>query len=334
MAQQPTVVQVAFDYRAQLERNEDEALRRMARYWVQIEQEIQPQLDALVAEIEQLKRNGQPISPQLIYSRNRYQSMMAQIQRELDGYSQTATDLISEYQRRDFLLGLDDANAIIKAAGPDSSIWTRVNVDAAEMVAGFAGNGAPLATLLRTDYGELGSKITDALISGVALGKGPDATARAMRDAMGFESKRWMRVARTEINRSYRLANAQQYAASGVVEKVLRLAYKPTACFACLEMDGEECPNGIVDDHPNGKCSSVVKTFHGKMPEWQTGHEWLMEQSEADQRRIMGDGRYEMWKKDGVSPRDMVEMRDNPVWGGSPSVISEKRLLKQLGGLE
>ena len=331
----PDVVRVAYDYRSQLERNEDEALRRMARYWADIENELEVHYLALVQEIDLLKQSGQPITPQLVYSRDRYQNMMEQAQRELTKYEQDATELITDYQRRDYLLGLDDANAVIKAADPSSDIWTRVYPDAAEMMAGFAGNGAPLSSLLRTDYAELGSKITDALVSGVAIGKGPYAVAREMRNAASsLTYNRSVRIARTEINRAYRLANAQQYAASGVVEKVLRLAYKPTACFACLEMDGEECKNGIVDDHPNGKCSSVVKTFHGKMPEWQTGHDWLMEQSEADQRKIMGDGRYEMWKKDGINPRDMVTMRDNPVWGGSPSVISERDLRMEMEGLE
>ena len=151
---------------------------------------------------------------------------------------------------------------------------------------------------------------------------------------MGMEFSRSVRIARTEINRAYRLANAQQYAKSGVVEKVLRLCYPPTACFACLEMDGEECPNGICDDHPNGKCTTIAVTTGGIMPEWQHGHEWLMEQSEEDQRRIIGAERFEMWKKDGIPLRDMVPMRDNPVWGGSPSTVSVRDLKAELEGLE
>ena len=141
-----------------------------------------------------------------------------------------------------------------------------------------------------------------------------------MRDAMGMEYDRSLRIARTEINRSYRLANAEQYRRSGVVEKVLRLCYKPTACFACLMLDGEECPNGVCDDHPNGKCTTIVTTTGGITPEWQKGSEWLEEQSPEDQRRIMGAGRYELWKNEGVDPRSMVWMKPNPVWGGSPSV--------------
>ena len=327
------VVRVAREYREALARNEDEALKRMASIWVQLEEKLQPQMDALAAEIEKLQKEGQPITPQFIYTQKRYQDLMAQIQREMPYYQMTVDDLISDYQTKNYNLGLDCSNAVLKTSLPSNVVWNKVPIDTVQIVAGFAGNGAPLAELLRADYGEMGARITDALISGIALGKGAKATANAMRDAMGWESNRWMRIARTEINRAYRLANAQQYRDSGVVEKVFRLCYPPTACLACLEMDGEECPNGICDDHPNGKCTTIVQTIGGVKPEWQTGHDWLMEQDEATQKRIIGDERYRMWKEEGVPLRDMVEMKDNPVWGGSPQTISVRDLKAQQEGL-
>ena len=335
MAQEPVVVRVARQFRDELARNEDAALKRMARSWLQMEDALEREFLSLYADVRELYDSGQPVPQQYIYTLNRYQKMIAQVQRELPYYQATIEDLIEEYQRKDFILGLDSANAIIQATDPSAEIWNRINKDAAEVMVGFAGNGAPLAQLLRTDYGELGASITDALISGVTLGKGAYQTARDMRSAVeALTYTRSVRIARTEINRAYRIANAEQYAASGVVTKVIRLCYPPTACFACLEMDGEECPNGICDDHPNGKCTTIVETVGGVRPTWQTGHEWLMEQSEEDQRRIMGVGRYEMWKKDGVPLRDMVKMQPNPVWGGSPTIISERELRAKLEGLE
>ena len=316
------VVRVAREYREQLARNEHEALRRMSRYWVKIEKKLQNDLEALAREVLDRQAKGQGVPRQFIYTLQRYRSMVEQVNRELPGYQSTVEDLIKEYQRKDYLLGLDAANAEIKATKPSSDVWTRVYKDAAETMAGFAGNGAPLYELLRHDYAETSESILDALVEGVARGKGYREVAKDMRDAMGMEYDRSLRIARTEINRSYRLANAEQYRRSGVVEKVLRLCYKPTACFACLMLDGEECPKGICDDHPNGKCTTIVTTTGGITPEWQTGSEWLEEQSPEDQRRIMGAGRYELWKNEGVNPRYMVWMKPNPVWGGSPSVKS------------
>ena len=319
-------VRVAREFREQLARNEDAALKRMSRYWMKMEKSLELQFFALSQEIKDLQDNGQPVSPQLIYTRQRYLDMMAQIMKELPDYEKYAIDLITDYQVENFNLGLDDASAVIRATMPSDPVWNQVGKDAVETMAGFAGNGAPLADLMRHDYGDLGVKVTDALVSGIGLGKGAHAVAKDMRDAMGMEFNRSVRIARTEINRAYRIANAEQYAKSGVVIKVLRLCYAPTACLACLELDGEECPKGMCDDHPNGKCTTVAVTIGGHYPQWQHGHDWLMEQSEEDQRRIIGDGRYELWKKNGIPLREMVEMKPNAVWGGSPTIISEKAL--------
>lgn len=325
------VVKVAREFREQLARNEDEALKRMAAIWVQIENEVSVNFSALAYEVREMVAAGQPVPLQYIYTLKRHRSMMEQIMRELPYYQLTVEDLIKDYQERNYNLGLDAANAIIQASKPSSSVWTRVYKDAAEVMAGFAGNGAPLRTLLETDYGQLAADITNALVSGVALGKGVNGVVSGMLDAMGGDYDRAMRIARTEINRAYRLANAEQYARSGVVEKVIRLCYPPTACFACLMMDGEECPNGICDDHPNGKCTTIVQTVGGVVPAWETGREWFLKQDPAKQKSIMGIGRYNLWTKFGVPLSSMVYMRENPIWGGSPATVTLADLISQFG---
>lgn len=325
------VVRVAREYRAQIARNEDKALRRMARSWHQMERELEAEYFNIAQQIQDLADSGVPVPIEWIYQQRRYQEMLQQVDKAIAEYDKDAVSVISDYQRENWNLGLESARAQVKMGNPESWIWNEVSRDTAETVAGFAGNGAPLAELLKRDYADLGQRVTDALITGIGLGKGAHAVAKDMRDAMSIDYDRSVRIARTEINRAYRLANAEQYRLSGVVQKVVRLCYPPTACFACLELDGEECPNGICDDHPNGKCTTVAITIGGVMPDWQHGHEWLMEQSVVDQRRIMGDERYELWKKDHIPLRDMVQMKPNPVWGGSPSVDSVRSIKQRFG---
>ena len=325
------VVKVAREYREQLVRNEDEALKRMAALWVDIEHEVETNFYALAYDVQAMVAAGQPVPLQYVYSLKRWRSMMSQIQRELPYYQLTVEDLIKDYQERNYNLGLDAANAIIQASNPSSSVWARVYKDAAETMAGFAGNGAPLRTLLETDYGQLAADITNALVSGVALGKGVNGVVADMLNAMSDDYDRAMRIARTEINRAYRLANAEQYARSGVVEKVFRLCYPPTACFGCLMMDGEECPNGICDDHPNGKCTTIVQTVGGVRPTWETGREWFLKQDPGKQKSLMGIGRYNLWTKFGIPLSSMVYMRENPIWGGSPATVTLADLISQFG---
>ena len=327
-------VRVAREYREALANNEDAALRRLARYWLKMERELRLSYEGLYREIMEMQDAGEIVPEEVWMDLERYRDMNRQII-ELSGrYEDQALDTITEYQRLDYNLGLDSASAILQASSKYAEIWNRVDPSLVETVAGFAGNGAPLRTLLQTDFGSLSSGILDALVSGVGLGKGAYATAEDMlKVTQKLTYTRAVRIARTEINRAYRIANAQQYAASGVVTKVLRLCYAPTACLACLEMDGEECPNGMCDDHPNGKCTTIAVTIGGHYPEWQRGHDWLMEQTPEDQRRIMGPGRYEMWRA-GMPIRKMVKMEPNDVWGGSPTVVPEYELKKNMDGLE
>lgn len=351
MADESVAVRTAREFREQLLRQEDAALREMSRQWVRMENKLQRSFEELAREIEEMRANGEAVPRQKIYNLRRYQQMMTEIARELPEYDQEAVQIITDHQIESFTLGLEAAQATIIDTRPSSPMWNRVGKDAAQTAAGFAGNGAPLGQLLQRDYGNIGMKVTDALVEGVALGKGAYATARemrnemmktrgpfktaqAMRDTMKEEYTRSVRIARTEINRAYRIANADQYAKSGVVIKVLRLCAKqPNTCLACLMMDGDECPNGVVDDHPNGRCTTVAVTIGGIVPDWEHGDSWFYRQDEETQRKIMGDGRYEMWKNDGISPRDMVQMVPNPVWGGSPSVISERQIRLNQEGL-
>lgn len=327
MARESEAVRKAREFREQLIRQEDAALREMSRQWVRMENKLTDQYRLLVQDILDRQARGETVPRQMVYNMQRYQQMMAEIAKELPEYDAQAVRIITHYQRESYTLGLDAAEAVIMDTRPISPMWNRVGKDAAQITAGFAGNGAPLGQLLQRDYGDLGVKITDALVEGVALGKGAFATAKDMRDAMGMEYNRSVRIARTEINRAYRIANADQYKKSGVVTKVLRLCAKQAnTCLACLMMDGDEVPGGVLDDHPNGRCATIAVTVGGIYPQWEHGDVWFEQQDEKIQRAIMGPGRYELWKEYDVDPHQMVRMKPNDVWGGSPTVISEREL--------
>ena len=336
MADESRAVTTAREFRDQLLRQEDAALREMARHWARIEKDLFDQFLLLTREIQDMHNRGEAVPKQLIYNKQRCQQMMAQIMKELPEYENQAVKTITEAQLNSYTLGLEAARATIMDTSPASPMWNAVGKDAAEVAAGFAGNGAPLIELLQHDYGQIGMEVIDALVDGLALGKGAYAVARDMRDILGKkEYDRAVRIARTEINRAYRIANADQYKKSGVVTKVLRLCAKQAnTCLACLEMDGEECPSFMVDDHPNGRCTTVAVTVGGIYPEWEKGSVWLEHQDEKMQKSIIGKERYDLWKSGQFSLREMVEMKPNDVWGSNPSVISVRELLAKKEGLE
>ena len=314
------IVRIAREYRQQLERNETAAMKEMSRAWVRMERAMRGEFEALAVIISEKAEAGEPVPAQFVYSLKRYQEMLIQLRAEIAKYNTTAEDIIKDTQRENIELGIDGAGEQLTVSAPVGIEWVKIYPEAAENMVGYAADGSPLKTLLERDYQSGAQAVTDALIDGVGLGKGWKAVASDMEKAVGMSFDRSVTIARTEMARAYRQANMRQYQASGVVEKVFRLAYKPTACFACLILDGTEI-KGEFEDHPRGKCTSIVQTIGGHRPTWQTGSEWFMEQSADDQRRLMGAGRWELWK-DGVikSLSDFVYIRPNQAWGGSPAV--------------
>lgn len=128
-----------------------------------------------------------------------------------------------------------------------------------------------------------------------------------------------------EFVRAYRSASHEQYRKSGIISGYRRMCYKPTACFACLMMDGEFYPigAGALQDHPNGKCTPIpVRQGHeNDTPAWQTGRAWFAELTEDDQRSLMGNSRFELWKENGLDIRKTVYNRENETWGSSPQKL-------------
>lgn len=320
---QSEVVDMVFKYRDQLNRREETLLKRMARLWRSVESETTIEALRLAQLLIDQQEQNIPLTPQYVYSLQRYKAYMSQAKKEIEYYDKNIIDLITDTQRQNFNLGIDAANQVLlKMSAVESPTWTVLHRSAFEAMAGMLGDGTPLSRLISKDYGYAVDGINKALLNGVAIGKGYQqvATDMVMASRMAFE--RSVVIARTEINRAYRLANTEQYRQSGIVKGFKRLVYKPTACFACLMMDGEFIPvDQELYDHPRGKCSAIAVLFNGQSAEWQTGQEWFKEQSEEDQRRIMGGARYEAWKLGEVKDlRSMVYMKPNAIWGPAPAI--------------
>jgi len=130
-------------------------------------------------------------------------------------------------------------------------------------------------------------------------------------------------------HRAHREALTEQYHQSGAITGFRHMAYKPTACFACLMLDGEWLEKeSDLEDHPNGRCMAVPFRSKDDPIPWQTGADWFLKQDAEKQMSLSGEGRYEAWKAGEIpSLRDIVYVRQSERWGGSPTV----RTLKELG---
>lgn len=192
-------------------------------------------------------------------------------------------------------------------------------------MASMTSDQAPLGDLLNRDFGAMKSAMEEQLMIGISTGQGSKWIADRLMEVAEIPERRALVIARTEANRAYRQSNWEQMRSSRVTKGYRRMCFKPTACFACLMMDGDFYPiDAEPTDHPNGKCSFVPVTKHFDPMEtgdWETGREWFDKLPPDDQRRIMGPGRYDIWQTEGLDPSKMVYNRENDVWGASPSKL-------------
>lgn len=314
------VVQILRTYRAQMDALDDALMRELGEMWLRMEYRLNAEFTALAEEMARRRAEGEEITEQIVWRSERYQQLQYQMRAEAAKYNEDAAGKIEEYQRRAAQLGIDAANAAIEAGGtgPLSAAWNRINVSAVEAMIGVAGDGSPLYMLLAKDYGSAVDSLVEALISGIASGKGVKDIVAEMVEGFGIGLDRAILIARTETQRAYRMGSTEQYRESGVVTGFMRLVKKEGACLGCLLLDGEVFETADeLDDHPNGRCTAIPIVRGVDPPTWEKGPEWLKNQPEARQREIMGDARYALWKS-GVPLEAMAEKHVDEVWGASP----------------
>lgn len=327
---EPAVIQVMNSFKRDL-LNRDEAQRaRMARQWRQVEANLLGEVERFA---ERVSRDG--LTPAQIRSRqfqlDRFTSLLAQARVELNKYADIVEPQIIEQQRTFGAKGAQSAIAAIGAVtGNVRAGFDVLPKSTIENLVGLAGDGSPLRHLLERSYGAGANGMFDQLLRGVALGANPRVIARNMvRNGLSQTLNQVMVMARTEPLRVYRESSRQQYNASGVVDYFRRLATRDRrTCPACLFADGEVYELGdTLRAHPQCRCTTipVVKGF--KPVEWEKGKDWFIKQPPAVQRKMLGNGIYDLWNRKIIQLEDTVKVKQDPIWGDSLQPNSLKDIL-------
>lgn len=315
---EPDVIAVIHRFKLAILARERQQMQEMARQWLSLERQMDGQVTALAHEVDRLRREQGGVPEWKLYELERTQSLLRQLRNEVDRYSEYADGLITQRQFEVGASGIDQSVQAIRAMGVRDG-FDRLPVSAIENMVGLAGNGSPLRELLEASWPEAADGLMQALIEGVGRGWGPDRIAREMQRGMSRGLNRALTIARTEQLRVYREASRQQYIESGVVEGYRRNATKDgRACPACLMDDGAVYQLGeVMPEHPNGRCAMVPIVIGMPAVEWELGKDWFMNQPEADQRNILGRGRYQAWQEGRFDLEQLVSVRRNSTWGDS-----------------
>ena len=313
-------------WKAALLRDERTQMQEMARRWLNVERRLTAQMEALAYEMDAIKRDGGMVSRELLMNEARYRQLLAQLTRELEGYSDNVAVQITAQQRRLARLGIAHAENAITAQGVAAG-FNRLPVEAVEYMVGLTGNGSPLRTLIAQSWPLSAEGLTQELINGVALGYNPRKTARMMAQGATASLDRMMVIARSEQLRTYRTATLESYKASGVVTSYLRLSARDSrVCAGCLAADSEEYDlQTEFKSHPQCRCTLAPKV-EGIPLKFQSGAEWFEEQPATTQRDILGKGRYALWAQGDVTNfKEFMTVRTNAVWGDAivPTPLKE-----------
>jgi SPP1 gp7 family putative phage head morphogenesis protein len=332
------VVTVMREFKAQLLAQEASQMQQMAKRWIEVEQSLDAYISALVQEIDEKRRLGQPVSESQIFQLRRYQELLRQAEVQFAQYVAWADEEIVRQQGRLARLGLDHAAQAIQASyWPSMGVaFDRLSVEAVEIMIGLAGNGAPIGELLRLRMlrdanGQplpgVWSRLTRTLIESTAIGRNPRQTARMMRNDLAGGLNKALVIARTEQLRVYRMAATQQYRDSGVVRGHKRLsAHDGRVCAACLADEGTVYSiDEVIPDHPQGRCTGVpiVKGMPGV--NWLSGENWLKAQPADTQRQILGGSRWDVWQEGAFAFSALVTHTHSSEWGGgvTPTPLSQ-----------
>lgn len=314
----PAIVDAINSHRAALLARESAAMQAQATAWLQVEQAIQAQVDALALE---LANTGTATMGQLQRSR-RYRALLEQTRAELRQYIGYMEQRIAAGQQDMITLALQHSAQAVNAVATEAGVivpFDRLPVSAVNNMVGLAGDGSPLRTIL-ADASRVGpDALAQELVNGIALGRNPVAVARrAIRMGLGQSFTRMQTIARTEQLRTYRVTTQMAYERSNVISGYRRLSARDDrVCPGCLMADGRQYPLDVTfESHPNCRCALIPVLRNVPPVPFQTGQEWFAEQPAATQRTILGAGRYDAWQR-GTPLDDMVTVKRDATWGDS-----------------
>lgn len=294
-------------YRRWVDLYENDAARRLARQYVVMESAIRREL----RKLNGYDRSGLPLTV-------RYENIRPAIEEQVRICTDKSDRIMTDLAKQTARLGVDAASE--SAARITKRDWKKVSTSGILTGGVFKGAKDVLSKLPASVMGKINDLVSQAV--GMAE-QGLEWLMSHIGDALSGMWSGLQRLIRTTAEQIFRRAQQQQRQQIPI-PGWRRVANHETACLACLMLEGR-----IYDreedfaDHPNGRCY-IVPCEPGAKDE-NTGRDWLENQDEETQRRVMGKKRFELWKSGELSLDQMTEVVNDPVYGPQPHVIPLKR---------
>lgn len=294
-------------YRRQVDLLEDDTMRILARRYAVLMKDITEAMKAL-----------DPADPMPL--NHRYdRDIKPRIERMAVIYIRSAQTSMEKLTKQTARLGVDAADASARKVSHET--WSKVKVTGLFTGGIFDASKDALNGIPRALAGKIGDIVTQAQSMAE---DGIGWLQSQLGDVLSGAWRSVQRVVRTAAEQMFRRGQQEQRKQMPV-RQWRRCANHQTACLACLMLEGTFYDREEdFSDHPNGRCY-IVPVEPGSGPD-HAGRDWLLEQDEETQRKIMGKGRFEAWQNGDLSLDQMVDVVPNEEFGPQPHVIPLKDL--------
>lgn len=306
---------------------------------------IQQRLKELDAEVARLTEAGEKLKPDNAVLR----ALLADLDdtmkvngRVVDGAAeavqQTGMDAAARIQRQLALPGMTD-----QYLAKIGIVWNKADPEAVAQLIQYAQSPEWANALAK--YGTNAVDIVfNQAVRGIAEGWSPSRTAQSIRNLVqnfpGYQANTLMRTLQLTSYRDATAAN--QNANTGIIDQVIRIAaLDDRTCLSCIALHGTVIwdseadagsPVDRVDDHWNGRCTSVVKV-KGRELNITTGVDWFNNLSTSRQFEqasfTNSPAKFEAFKNGSVTLQDFVHQHTDPTFG---DMVREASLTQALNG--
>lgn len=321
-------------YRDDLEAQSQRAVDRLIRSWAAAQARTEIEVSTFLKKLQAAREAGVEPSLAWLYQEERLGNVLRSIQRETRIWAPSASDDVRAlaYDAQDRAEEAAQRLTVEAAAEglPGLEVtFSDINPENLATVTAHLAPGGPLQELLAMAGTQAAELAQDALVQGVALGKGSDWITSRLRRALDVPRWRAETIARSEALRVFRETSRETYRASQVVGTWTWLAFiDRRTCVCCVVMDGTEHPvTETLDGHPRCRCTMIPRTLSWAQinpaladlpdtrPPVRSGKDWLAQAGESTQRALMGPGKLQAWKSGEVSLDDMVARTHSEAWG-------------------
>jgi hypothetical protein len=342
--------QVAQHFRAQLRTHEAAAQGALDSSYTATLARVQPALQQLYAQIAAKQKDGEKIPPSWLYEKGRLEALKQQIEAHFNQYGSIAQHVTQQQQITGVTMGTALAQQQLQATVPTGVQYTfgMPSHSAIQGLVGATQKGSPLNDLFQGFGTEAAQNVSQALVTGLALGNNPRQVARDVQNALGVSRARALVISRSELNRAYRSAAFLNYRANDDVVQgwIWQCALLKTSCAACVAMNGtRHSLDEELQDHPCGSCAPIPETKDwadilgplgidtSNIPsttiEVQSGEDWFAEQDEEIQKNILGSqAAFDLYNSGKATLQDFVGYNSSEDWGQSIYQKSAKALVK------